>query len=62
MSSSAQGIPKFIKLMQGEWPVFVNVNQIQTFWINGSGTSIQVAGDHFTVKESIQKVMELING
>ncbi len=62
MSSLGTGTPKFIKLTQGQCPLWINVDQIRSFWIKGNGSAILIDSDVTTVEESPITIMELING
>lgn len=62
MSNLGRDTPKFIKLTQGQWPFWVNVNQIRSFWIKGAGSAIVIDSDVTSVEESPLTIMELING
>lgn len=65
MSNLGRDTPKFIKLSQGaNCPLFVNPTQIVCFYRSGisDGSYLKLSNDECYVNESIEEIMELING
>jgi len=52
----------FIKVTTGEIPVYINIrNIVDIFYIVGGNTVIQTVRGTYTVKETQEEVMQIIN-